>query len=581
MNTTSAHNLATVSKWLQQHPGSLGLAVLSVGIHPLAGTFRLQTIALGEPEGSAIIINVWQSPELVKQTVELAFSTGRRIYAHQARDISWALADFTGLRLTQLMCTMVAAQTVYPGRTEGYSLSSLRPQVASAFERMRIAAGAKPGTPLKAWLPTYLSWGEIPAPAAVESAVATMAVETAALAKETMLSGLGEAVQARLDVEQVWRWQGFDGIQIDLAATNAAAGRIRMQAERLKRQLGFDPMDPNSAKSWAQKVGITLPTGASGQPTLARQTLTDAIVPASVTEEWELFLKARSLGSFTGKLKELSEAADSNNLVHPEIRIFTDNASTGRMPVSKPALQNLANAELEGTGLQTLRNCLVAGEGKVLVSCDLAHVEPSVLAAITQDPALMKAVGRDADVYVETAVALWGAEVRGSKEARSRAKTLLLALLYGKGDESLAKDLSVPVEEAREAKERLLGSYPVMGAWVKETRARAKAGTELFTAFGRPVAQLAPAEAYKSINYLIQGTAADLLCEMTLDIADALDQYFPTARLWLPVHDELVIECDEEHAERVRKMLEALMSTELDGVPVWGEAEILGSVWSK
>lgn len=158
---------------------------------------------------------------------------------------------------------------------------------------------------------------------------------------------------------------------------------------------------------------------------------------------------------------------------------------------------------------------------------------------------------------------------------------MLLALLYGKGDESLAKDLGVTVDEARAAKERLLGSYPVMGAWVKETRARAKAREQLLTAFGRPVAPLAPSEAYKAINYLIQGTAADLLCEMTLDIADALDEYFPTARLWLPVHDELVIECDEEHAERVRKMLEALMTTELDGVSIWGEAEILGVVWSK
>lgn len=201
------------------------------------------------------------------------------------------------------------------------------------------------------------------------------------------------------------------------------------------------------------------------------------------------------------------------------------------MSVSKPALQNLANAELEGTGLSTLRNCLTALPGKVLVSCDLAHVEPSVLVAITQDPALMKAVAKESDVYKETAVMLWGEDARTSKEARGRAKTLLLALLYGKGDESLAADLGCTVSKAREAKERLLGSYPVMGAWVNEVRAKAKAGDQLLTAFSRPVASLAPAEAYKAINYLIQGTAADLLVEMTLDIADALDQCFPTARL--------------------------------------------------
>ena len=69
---------------------------------------------------------------------------------------------------------------------------------------------------------------------------------------------------------------------------------------------------------------------------------------------------------------------------------------------------------------------------------------------------------------------------------------------------------------------------------------------------------------------------------MTLDIYDALDQYFPTARLWLPIHDELVIECDEsDGSERVRRRLEDLMTTERDGVPIWGEVQVLGSVRRK
>ncbi|MNW65086.1 DNA polymerase I [compost metagenome] len=120
-----------------------------------------------------------------------------------------------------------------------------------------------------------------------------------------------------------------------------------------------------------------------------------------------------------------------------------------------------------------------------------------------------------------------------------------------------------------------------MSAWVQEIRAKAKNEERLLTAYGRPISTLAPDEAYKAVNYLIQGTAADLLIQMTLDVADELDERFPTARLWLPIHDELVIECDEENAERVREMLEARMAVDLDGVPIWGEAKVLGPVWTK
>ena len=53
------------------------------------------------------------------------------------------------------------------------------------------------------------------------------------------------------------------------------------------------------------------------------------------------------------------------------------------------------------------------------------------------------------------------------------------------------------------------------------------------------------------------------------------------ATLWLPVHDELVIECEEVDAEIVKDVLATHMRTELDGVLIWGEPEILGTRWKK
>jgi DNA polymerase-1 len=82
-----------------------------------------------------------------------------------------------------------------------------------------------------------------------------------------------------------------------------------------------------------------------------------------------------------------------------------------------------------------------------------------------------------------------------------------------------------------------------------------------------------------ALNTPIQGTAADLIKLAMIRVEKALNEHFPEAQLLLQVHDELIVECPEEMAAEVAK----LVSREMEGiaalnVPLTAEAKF-GKSW--
>jgi len=65
-----------------------------------------------------------------------------------------------------------------------------------------------------------------------------------------------------------------------------------------------------------------------------------------------------------------------------------------------------------------------------------------------------------------------------------------------------------------------------------------------------------------ALNMPIQGTAADIIKLAMLRVDEALRREGLEAKLVLQVHDELIVECPEQEADRVR----ALLACEMEGV---------------
>ncbi len=235
---------------------------------------------------------------------------------------------------------------------------------------------------------------------------------------------------------------------------------------------------------------------------------------------------------------------------------------TGRISSLEPNLQNIPVRTEEG---KRLRKYFKAENGRMLCDADYSQIELRVLASMANDENMISAFKSGVDIHTATASQVFGLPIdMVTPELRSRAKAVNFGIVYGIGAFSLAKDIGVPIYEADNYIKNYLATYKNVANYMETTINKAKEDgfvTTLFgrrrylpelnnsngmlRAFGERVARNAP----------IQGTAADIIKLAMIKVFDALEKEFPTAKLILQVHDELIVECDEQDAGAVCELL--------------------------
>jgi DNA polymerase-1 len=223
----------------------------------------------------------------------------------------------------------------------------------------------------------------------------------------------------------------------------------------------------------------------------------------------------------------------------------------GRLRGSWTACDGAAGRMTASSGLHNLpadmRSAVVAERGFAFVHADLGQIEPRVLAAVSQDPALSEATRAD-DLYAPIASQL-GVE-------RSVAKVAVLAAMYGQTSGTAA--------EALRGMER---AFPVAMGFLRDADRRGRSGIDVRTVGGRlvrmrregepldtrPVA--AAARGRYARNALIQGAAAELFKTWAVTLRARLRGHAPAARIVLCLHDELLVHAPEADAPVVANLL--------------------------
>ena len=95
--------------------------------------------------------------------------------------------------------------------------------------------------------------------------------------------------------------------------------------------------------------------------------------------------------------------------------------------------------------------------------------------------------------------------------------------------------------------------------------------------FGR-IYKVPADKGYKAVNYLIQGTSADLLSERMIEVADYLEN--KKSGMIMQVHDEIICEIhDDEHMEVAPSIRQLLVENSL-GLPLHVDMEICDPSWA-
>jgi DNA polymerase-1 len=241
-------------------------------------------------------------------------------------------------------------------------------------------------------------------------------------------------------------------------------------------------------------------------------------------------------------------------------------AATGRLSSSDPNLQNIPIRTEIG---REIRKGFVADLGAVFLSVDYSQIELRVMAHFSGDEAFVTAFTKGIDVHKQTASVIFDVPIdEVTPDMRGRAKTVNFATLYGQGPFSLARQLGISRDEAREFIdtyfERFQGVRRFLDAQVEMAKEQGyvetlmgrrryvpelKSGNWNVRQFGERVAQNTP----------IQGTAADLMKKAMIDVQAALDERGTKAMMLLQVHDELLLEVPEGEVDHVRETVVARM----------------------
>jgi DNA polymerase I len=255
-------------------------------------------------------------------------------------------------------------------------------------------------------------------------------------------------------------------------------------------------------------------------------------------------------------------------LVHPETgrvhaTFHQTIASTGRLSVSDPSLQNIPIRTEEG---REIRRAFVAeGPGGLLASFDYSQIELRILAHLTHDPALTEAFRKDGDVHASTASRLFGvAPELVTPAQRAQAKVVNFGIMYGMGPVRLARELSLSRALAQAFIDEYKRTHAGVATFMEQTlaQARERGYVETILKRRRPLPNLCDphdalrAEAERAaINAPIQGSAADLIKVAMVRIDALLAEKGFRSRLILQVHDELLFETDEEEIEALTPLV--------------------------
>ncbi|MBD3872527.1 MAG: DNA polymerase I, partial [Acidobacteria bacterium] len=238
-------------------------------------------------------------------------------------------------------------------------------------------------------------------------------------------------------------------------------------------------------------------------------------------------------------------------------------AATGRLASSNPNLQNIPVRTPEG---RRIRRAFVAPPGRLLLAADYSQVELRILADLCGGKGgFSDAFERGADVHTETAASLFDAHAEEvTREMRSIAKAVNFGIIYGQSAFGLAQSLRIPRTEAANYITRFKERFPEIEEYRQRTLAEAAENGYVETLMGRrrPVPDLASgnfaaraAAERVAVNTPVQGSAADLIKKAMLAVDARLRTEFPDQLLLLQVHDELLLEVDEDRTDEIGEMV--------------------------
>jgi DNA polymerase-1 len=356
------------------------------------------------------------------------------------------------------------------------------------------------------------------------------------------------------------------GVKIDEYRMGEITARLRERVEELEaraHELAGEEFMLGSTQQVGrilfEKLGLT--PGRKGKTGFSTDTRVLRSIRGEheiigVLEEWREYSKL--LNTYLGPLPALISETDKR--LHTTFNQHV--AATGRLSTSNPNLQAIPIRTELG---REIRSAFVAEAGHKLLSADYSQIELRILAHVSGEPKLREAFARGEDIHTATA-----AEVLGKDPAtlttgeRSVAKMINFGIVYGISAFGLSENLEIPREEAQQYIDAYLARFPHVQDFIRRTIEQAERDGFATSLLGRrrPVQELRASNRQTrslgerlAVNFVMQGSNADIFKVAMVGIHDRLREEGRSARLVLQVHDELLLEVPDAELSAVRDLV--------------------------
>lgn len=393
----------------------------------------------------------------------------------------------------------------------------------------------------------------------------------------------------------------------------------KLQTIYRAHKLDDDPeeLNPNSPKQMLpflfERIKLKLPAGVTKQS--SSQKVLEKIDHPVVM----LLLRYRgvkkALGSFFLKFEELARMEDGCMILHPNFQ--QSGAATGRFSCKNPNVQNVPDPTKTRSVVKIMsRHVFGPRPGYAWYMYDFSGLEVRIFADLAAEKTLMKTIMDGEDPHAACANGAWGGRVNragrkmlirtltsmdsialqvvmteygadnvddlaeemfeefdydivaaeaslGFKNARGIAKMLLFLKLYGGGANSAASLMNVSKREAQGFLDDYDKAFPKIPQFMEMVIDLAREQGFIRNVYDRRIS-VERKFAYKAVNYMIQGSAADLIKEKMIS-TDKYCQHLSRKgydwKLIGSIHDELVFEVKVGHdkswaVRRVRDIME-------------------------
>ena len=288
------------------------------------------------------------------------------------------------------------------------------------------------------------------------------------------------------------------------------------------------------------------------------------------------------------KLSDRALSDEERDIVRGRVNAIVSSKSKGELSniqLSNPVLDTwgfVGDESFDESNVDqvAVRRLFIPRPGYTLVSFDYSQMEVRVFLSYLHNAEIDELLNRDdVDFHSESAKIAFGIKEEHSefKFYRQMAKNITFGILYGLGNKRLAQQLSTTTDQAKAYKQQYFNNIHGSRSFINRVISTVESRGWIKNRYGR-IYRIDNTLGYKGVNYLVQGTSADILNERMIYVYEYLKD--KKSNILLQVHDEIICEIHDDEIRELPQQIQLILEANSLDIPLKVDIDVCNVSWA-